>query len=444
MPYLQLGNGNSILEIYNTIYMKKLMLIALLVSFFGSSAQETLLHCGKIIDTKNGKVLNSKTIVVSGKKIIRVEDGFTNPKAADKVIDLKNKTVMPGLIDMHVHIEGETNPNRYLEAFTLNDADVAFNAAEIAERTLMAGFTTVRDLGGSGVNVALRNAIAKGKIVGPRIFTAEKALGTTGGHADPSNGQKKELMGDPGPKEGVVNGVADAYKAVRQRYKNGADWIKITATGGVLSVAKNGQNPQFTEEEVAAVVQAAKDYGMKVAAHAHGIEGMQRAIRAGVATIEHGSLMDKETAALMKQYGTYLVPTISAGKYVAEKAKIDGYYPAIIVPKALEIGSKIQNMYAMAYKEGVKIAFGTDAGVFPHGENGKEFRYMAEAGMPAMATLQSATITNASILDMENELGQLAAGFIADIVAVNEDPTQKIETMENVVFVMKEGVVYKN
>lgn len=416
----------------------------MLLAFVTATAQDTYLHCGKIIDTKNGRVLTNKTIVVSGNKIKSVEDGFVNAKNSDDVVvDLKGKTVLPGLIDMHVHIEGETSPTRYLEVFTLNEADVAFKSAEIANRTLLAGFTTVRDMGGSGVNVALRNAITKGTIPGPRIFTAEKALGTTGGHADPTNGFRNEFKGDPGPKEGVVNSVEDAYKAVRQRYKNGADWIKITATGGVLSVAKNGQNPQFTQEEVDAVVKAAKDYGLKVAAHAHGKEGMQRAIRAGVTTIEHGSLMDKETAALMKEYGTYLVPTISAGRYVADKAKIPGYYPAIIVPKALEIGSKIQNMYAMAYSEGVKIAFGTDAGVFPHGGNGKEFGYMVEAGMPAMETLQSATVTNAKILDMENELGQLVAGFLADIVAVDDDPTQNINTMENVTFVMKNGVVYK-
>ncbi len=424
--------------------MKKLIIILLLFSFFGSTAQDLYLHCGKLIDTKSGKILTDKTIVVSGKKIIAIENGFVNPSNSEAiVIDLKQKTVMPGLIDMHVHLEGETNPNRYLQAFTLNDADVAFNAANFANRTLLAGFTTVRDLGGSGVNVALRDAIGKGTIPGPRIFTAEKAIGTTGGHADPTNGRKKELAGDPGPKEGVINGTDDARKAVRQRYKNGADWIKITATGGVLSVAKNGQNPQFTQEEVDEIVRTAREYGMKVAAHAHGIEGMKRAIKAGVTTIEHGSLMDKETAALMKEYGTYLVPTITAGRYVAEKAKIDGYYPEIIVPKALAIGSKIQDMYGMAYKEGVNIAFGTDAGVFPHGENGKEFGYMVEMGTPPMFAIQSATITNAKILDMEGSLGQLEAGFLADIVAVNEDPTQNINTMEDVVFVMKEGKIYK-
>ncbi|GAB5401572.1 MAG: amidohydrolase family protein [Aureisphaera sp.] len=421
-----------------------LLLLGLFMSFT-VQAQDIYLHCGKIVDTENGKVLQEKTIVVSGDKIMRVDNGYVAPSNTNAmVIDLKDKTVLPGLIDMHVHIEGETSPTRYLDVFTKNDSDVAFDAANIAKRTLMAGFTTVRDLGGSGVNVSLRNAIAKGKIPGPRLFTAEKAIGTTGGHADPTNGRKKELMGDPGPAQGVINSPADARKAVRQRYKNGADWIKITATGGVLSVAKSGQNPQFTQEEVNEIVKTAKEYGMKVAAHAHGIEGMQRAIRAGVTTIEHGSLMDKETAALMKEYNTYLVPTISAGKYVAEKARIPGYYPEIIVPKALEIGSKIQNMYSMAYKEGVNIAFGTDAGVFPHGENGKEFGYMVEAGMPAMKTLQAATITNAQLLDMEGSLGVLKEGYLADIVAVNDDPTQNISTMENVVFVMKEGVIYKN
>lgn len=423
--------------------MKKILLIAALLFNFTGISQVTLLHCGKIIDTKQGKVLSNKTIVVSGSKILRIENGFSSPKELDKVLDLKNKTVLPGLIDMHVHIESETSPSHYLEEFTLNEADVAFNASEIAKRTLMAGFTTVRDLGGSGVNVSLRNAIAKGKIIGPRIFTAEKAIGTTGGHADPTNGWRKDLMGDPGPAEGVINSPADARKAVRQRYKNGADWIKITATGGVLSVSKNGQNPQFTQEEANEIVKTAREYGMGVAAHAHGIEGMKRAIIAGVTTIEHGSLMDKETATLMKEHGTYLVPTLSAGRYVAKMAKSKGYYPEIIVPKIIEIDAKLRTTFDMVYNEGVNIAFGTDAGVFPHGENAKEFGYMVETGWSEMFSLQSATTTNAKVLDMEEELGQIAAGFIADIIAVDEDPTQNISTMENVVFVMKEGVVYK-
>ncbi|MDX1462517.1 MAG: amidohydrolase family protein [Marinirhabdus sp.] len=407
-------------------------------------AQDTYLHCGKILDTENGVMLTEKTIIVSGSMIKSVEDGFVASRKVDDItIDLRNKTVLPGLIDMHVHIESETSPDSYLKPFTLNEADLAYNAAAYAERTLMAGFTTVRDLGGTGVNVSLRNAIAKGNVPGPRIFTAEKAIATTGGHADPTNGRKRELMGDPGPAEGVINSPADARKAVRQRYKNGADCIKITATGGVLSVSKNGQNPQFTQEELDEIIKTAKEYGMSVAAHAHGIEGMQRAIKAGVLTIEHGSLMDRETAQLMKQYGTYLVPTLSAGRYVAEKAKIPGYYPEIIIPKIEKIDAQLKETFAMVSKEGVNIAFGTDAGVFPHGENGKEFRYMVESGWSPMFSLQSATITNAKLLDMEKELGQLKPGFIADIVAVNDDPIKNISTMEDVVFVMKEGEIYK-
>ncbi len=424
--------------------MKKLLLFLTIIVLASVQAQDTYIYCGKLIDTKAGKILTQKTIVVSGTSIKDVKDGYVpTRRSEDFIIDLKDKVVLPGLIDMHVHIEGETNPNRYLEVFTLNDADVAYNAAEIAKRTLLAGFTTVRDLGGTGVNVSLRNAIQRGKVPGPRIFTAEKALGTTGGHADPTNGRRKELMGDPGPKEGVVNSIDDARKAVRQRYKNGADWIKITATGGVLSVAKSGKNPQFTEAEIQEIVKTAKDYGMKVAAHAHGDEGMQRAIRAGVKTIEHGTLMSDETMELMKKHDSYLVPTITAGRFVSDKAKIANYYPAIIVPKALEIGPKIQKTFGRAYKKGVGIAFGTDAGVFPHGENAKEFGYMVEAGMPAMETLQAATITNAKLLEMETKLGQIAPGFYADIIAVKEDPTKNILTLENVVFVMKNGVVYK-
>jgi len=424
--------------------MKRLLLLALLTAFFTANAQDTYLQCGKIIDTKNGKVVENKTIVVSGNKIKSIEDGFVSgSNSEDTVIDLKDKTVMPGLIDLHVHIESEYNPRIYISRFIDNDADVAFASTVYAKTTLQAGFTTVRDLGGTGVNISLRNAINSKKVEGPRIFTAGKAIGTTGGHADPTNGMRKELMGDPGPKEGVINSVDDAKKAVRQRYKDGADVIKITATGGVLSVAKNGQNPQFTLEEIQSICETAKDYGMTIAAHAHGDEGMRRAIIGGVTTIEHGTLMSESTMDLMKKHGTYYVPTITAGKAVADNAKIKGFYPEIIVPKALEIGPKIQNTFKKAYKRGVKIAFGTDAGVYPHGENGKEFGYMVEVGMPEMEAIQSATITNASILGMTDELGQLAEGFLADIVAVNEDPTQNIHTMENVVFVMKDGVIYK-
>ncbi|MBU0940840.1 MAG: amidohydrolase family protein [Bacteroidetes bacterium] len=422
---------------------KTLFLVTILFSTI-SFAQDTYLHCGKIIDTKTGKVLSNKTIIVSNNTIKAVQDGFINPtNALDKAIDLKTKTVMPGWIDMHVHVEEETSPTHYGDEFTLNDADIAFNSIGYAKTTLMAGFTTVRDLGGTGINVSLRNAINKGKVVGPRILTAEKALASTGGHADPTNGYRKDLMGNPGPNEGVVNGVDDAKQAVRQRYKNGADWIKITATGGVLSVAKSGTNAQFTQEEMDAIIATAKDYGLQVAAHAHGDDGMQRAIKAGVKTIEHGTEMSDATMDLMIKYNAYYIPTLSAGSFVAEKALIPNYYPAIVVPKALAIGPRIKATFAKAYKKGVPIGFGTDAAVFPHGENAKEFIYMQEAGMPAMKTIQAATIVNATILEMEKKIGALEVGYLADIVATNDDPTKDITTVTNVVFVMKDGIVYK-
>jgi imidazolonepropionase-like amidohydrolase len=420
----------------------------LLVFFFFTSflwAQDTYLHCGSILDTKSGKILKNKTIIVSDTKIIKIVDGFILKEKIDDIeIDLKDKFVLPGLIDLHVHIEKEMSPSSYYSSFTQNEADIAFGSTVCAEKTLMAGFTTVRDLGGTGVNISLRNAINAGIVKGPRIYTAGKAIASTGGHADPTNGYSKKLMGDPGPYEGVINSPEDGVKAVRQRYKEGADVIKITSTGGVLSVAKSGKNPQLTIEEIKAVTSTAKDYGMLTAAHAHGDEGMQRAILGGIKTIEHGTYMSEETMELMKKYDVFLVPTITAGKEVTEKAKISGFYPAIVAKKASEIGPLIQATFSKAYKKGVNIAFGTDAGVFPHGINAKEFAYMVEAGMPEIEAIQSATITNAKLLGIENEIGQIKESFLADIIAVEQNPLETIATLENVLFVMKDGKVYKN
>ena len=425
--------------------MKKLVFFVLIAfAQLTASAQKTFIQCGKLVESKTAKLLTTKTIVVEGNKIVEVLDGFVSGSANDKTIDLKNSTVMPGLMDMHVHIEADNSPTRYLDEFTVNTVDYAYTAMPLAQKTLMAGFTSVRDLGGSGVNVALRKAIQKGLVVGPRIYTAGKAIGTTGGHADPTNGYREDLMGDPGPKEGVINGPADAYKAVRQRYKEGSDVIKITASGGVLSMAANGQNSQFTDEELKAIVAAAKDYGFKVAAHSHGAEAMKRAIKAGVHSIEHGTLMDDEVYPLMKQHGTYLVATIIAGRSSADSAKIPGYYPPMVAKKALEIGPKSQSNFARAYKEGVKIAFGTDAGVFPHGKNWMEFVYMTEAGMPILEAIQSATWNAADLMGTQNILGSIEANKLADIVAVNGDPTKDVKLMGQVNFVMKDGVVYKN
>ena len=426
--------------------MKKIILALIAVFLLQNiTAQTTYVLCGKLVDTKSGKITSKKTIIVKGNKILNVMDGYVAPKSTTAItIDLKDKVVMPGLIDFHVHVEQEFDRNTRLNNYILNEADIAFNSVGFAEITLLNGFTTVRDLGGSGVNISVRNAINAAKISGPRVFTAGKALASTGGHADPTNGSSRALLGNPGPKEGVVNSIEDAKKAVRQRYKNGADWIKITATGGVLSVAKSGDNPQFTVEEVKAICETATDYGMYVAAHAHGDEGMRRAIIGGVKTIEHGTYMSDGTMELMKKYDAYLVPTITAGKEVAEKAKIAGFYPDIVVPKALAVGPQIQGTFARAYKKGVGIAFGTDAGVFKHGNNGKEFGFMVEAGMPAIETIQAATITNAMLLKMEGEIGQIKEGFYADIIAVEDSPIENITTMENVIFVMKNGKVYKN
>lgn len=413
-------------------------LLALVLS--GAAWAETVIHAGKMVDAASGEVREAVTIVVDGERIKAVEAGYRG--RAD--IDLKDAFVMPGWIDMHVHIASQRNPASFVERFTLEPADQALRAVPYAERTLMAGFTTVRDTGTShGLAQSIRRAVAEGHIVGPRIFTSGKSIATTGGHADPSNGVAEALRGDPGPTDGVVNGTVDAYKAVRARYKAGADLIKITATGGVLSEAKSGQNPQFTEEEVAAIVAAAKDYGFRVAAHAHGTEGMRRAVAAGVDSIEHGTYMSDAVMALMKEKGTWYVPTIVAGMFVKEKAEIEGYFSEAVRPKAAAIGPVIAHTFSRAYKAGVKIAFGTDTGVSPHGDNWKEFVYMVDGGMPALEAILSATRSAAQLLDRWDSLGSIEAGKLADIIATPGDPREDVQAFGQVHFVMKDGTVYK-
>ena len=420
-----------------------------ILSFFLFSmpiiAQTTYLHCGTVLDCKGTAPAKEQTIIIENNKITAIKNGYADVPDSVKVIDLKDQTVMPGFMDMHVHIEGQLSRTGYLERFTISDTDVALRATQYCERTLMAGFTTVRDLGGTGVNVSLREAIRKGFIKGPRIYTAEKSIATTGGHADPTNGMRQELMGDPGPLEGVINSPEEARKAVRQRYKNGADCIKITSTGGVLSVAKDGKGAQFTIEEIKAVVAAANDYGFVTAAHAHGPEGMKRAVLGGIHSIEHGTMMTSEIMDLMKQKGTYLVPTISAGKFTYDMAiKDKNFFPPIIRPKVLEMGQKIQDTFGKAYKAGVKIAFGTDSAVSPHGDNAKEFAYMVEAGMPAYEAIKSATVGASDLLRISEDYGTLEAGKVADIVAVKGDPLEDIAILQKVSFVMKDGKVFKN
>jgi imidazolonepropionase-like amidohydrolase len=407
------------------------------------AAQPLALQCGDLFDSKSAQLVGARTIVTDADgRIAQVLPGKVTAPGAT-VVDLSGQTCMPGWIDLHVHVGQESSPKSYEERFRLDDIDFGYRSLVYADRTLKAGFTTVRDLGGK-VALHLRDAINQGYTHGPRIYAAGKSIATTGGHGDPSNGINAELehlLGPPGPTDGVINSVDDARQAVRQRYKDGSDVIKITATGGVLSYAKSGDAPQFTVDEVRAVVETAKDYGYKVAAHAHGKEGMRRAIEGGVTSIEHGTYMDDEIFTLMKKHGTWYVPTISAGKFVAEKAKIDGYYPEIVRPKAARIGARIQDTFAQAYKAGVKIAFGTDQGVAPHGQNALEFGYMVDAGMPAATALQSATYNAAEVLGAQ-DLGQIAPGFRADVVAVPGNPLADIALTSKVSFVMKDGDVY--
>jgi len=406
---------------------------------------DTLIHAGKVIDGISVAVIENVTLRIKESKIQKIEAGFIDPDPNDTLIDLRDQTVLPGLIDTHVHLTGEYNENSRLKRFISNEADYALDSALYAKKTLEAGFTVVRNLGDTyNVTIALNKAIKSNKVPGPMIFTAGKTLSSTGGHGDPTNGWAKIIMGDPGPNEGIVNGIEDARKAVRQRYKDGADWIKITATGGVLSVAKSGENPQFTDDELTAIVETAKDYGMRVAAHAHGSEGMKRAVLAGVASVEHGTYMNREIMDLMIDRGTYYVPTLLASDWVAEKAEIDGFFPELVRPKAAEIGPVALGTFTDAYNYGVPIVFGTDTGVSAHGDNAQEFALMVQGGMPEMEAIQSATSVAAKFLGIENTHGSIEIGKQADLISVAKDPLRDISSLENINFVMKAGLIYKN
>lgn len=405
-------------------------------------ASLTVLHCPKLLDSVAGKMLGNTSVVIAGGRIRDVLAGFqTVPNA--RTIELADQTCLPGLIDDHVHLDDQFSKTSYTERDHLNLADHVLRSTLYARRTLLAGFTTVRNVGDTDYDtVALRNQINAGYVEGPRIFTAGPAISTTGGHADRSNGLSMELQGDPGPMQSIIDGPYQARKAVRLHYKHGADLIKAMTSGGVMDLGTNGDGPQMTQDEIQAIVDIAHDYGMTVAVHAHGAEAIRRSVLAGVDSVEHGTFMDAEDIQLMKQHGTFYCPTVYTAVYVTEQAK-KGAYPPAVTAKALKVGPQIEHTVATAYKAGIKFAYGTDAGVYPHGENWKDFVYLVQDGVPPMYALQMATINAAQLLRHDNELGSVAAGKDADVVAVPGDPLTDIQVMSKVSFVMKAGVVYK-
>lgn len=423
-----------------------LLAILFLGTVFNINAQNskiTVIKAGKLIDTEKGVVLNNQMILIENNVIKQVGANITIPAGAT-VIDLSNATVMPGFVDTHVHQTGQPEGNYYEEIFRRSFVDTAITAHIYAKRTLDAGFTTVRDLGSEGfVALALKNAINAGKIPGPRMQVANYYIGSTGSHGD-LNGFTPWLSWRlPEEMSGVADGVDGVRKKVRYMIKYGADVIKFGASAGVLSEEASVGAPQFTQEEMNAIVDEAGMHGIKACAHAHGTEAIKMAIRAGVASIEHGSLIDDEGIRMMKERGTYLSADIYNDDYIlSEYTKLG--FPDKIINKEKQVGRLQRENFKKAVLAGVKIAYGTDAGVYPHGWNGKQFAKMVEWGQTPMQAIQSATINGADLLGWKDQIGSIAVGKFADIVAVTENPLDKINVLENVGFVMKDGVIYKN
>ena len=422
-----------------------LNLLCLALGLPGALAAETIIHAGHMLDVNTARILDEVSVSIDGNKISKISRGYINGNEGDTVIDLKDHTLLPGLMDMHTHLSTVLSSTFFMEKFVMDSADYAFRSVVYARDTLLAGFTTVRDLGDQDHNLtmALRDAIGADYVIGPRIFASGKGLATIGGLADPTNGLRREFMGEPGFVEGVINGPLSARKAVRQRYKEGADVIKMNVTGGSINPGRSSMGVQWAQDELDAVVDIAADYGMSVAAHAHTPAGILRSVKAGVDSIEHGTYMDDESLQAMKKSGTAYVPTMSAMKWISEKSKDESSLPPEMRAKVDNMGPQIDDTVNKAWKNDLWIVFGTDAGVFPHGLNGREFEYMVNAGIPPMAAILSATIEPAKLLKIDDRLGSIERGKLADLVAVKGDPIEDISLLQEIKFVMKDGIIYK-
>lgn len=416
-------------------------LAALVLLSLPAKADTKYIYAGTLIAVPGEEPLKEQTIVVKNGRITSVEAGFVRPGAGTSVIDLRNAFVLPGLIDSHVHILGELGPGSKLQLVEEAEPFVALRGAQYALRTLRAGFTTVRDLGErSSAIFALRRAINEGLVAGPRLLVAGSTLSPTGGHAQ-TYGYRDDIN-HIFASTGQCDGVEDCRRAVRLQVSRGADVIKLVATGGVLSDIKAGVDQQFTDDELKSIVATAHNLGRKVAAHAHGAGGLNAALRAGVDSIEHGTFLDNDSISQFRRSGTWLVPTVLAGVTAAEYAKSGNFLSPAQKAKALQVGPQIQDALRRAYKGGVRIAFGTDSGVSPHGLNAKEFALMVGAGMTPTEALRAATVSASELLGLDKSIGTIEAGKFADIVAVPEDPTRNVRTLENVTFVMRSGTVY--
>ena len=425
--------------------MKRLLLGVCIAATFATaaSAQTTFVQAGRIlIDPASGKVETAKTLVIQGGKVVRIADGYIS-EPGGRVIDLKASFVLPGLIDSHVHLTSQTSPTSRMDEVTQSSAEQAMVGARFARRTLMAGFTTVADLGGDTDAVfALRKATAMGDVPGPRIVASGSAISVHGGHGD-ANGFRWDILELLRPNS-VCSGADDCRRAVRQQVQAGADVIKITATGGVLSNTSAGLAQQFSDEELAAIVESAHRMGRRVTAHAHGVDGINAFLKAGGDSIEHGTYLDKDSVALFKKNGGYLVPTLMAGDFVYRVASgPNNFLTPAQSAKALEAGPKMLDMARRAHEGGVKFAFGTDTGVSAHGDNAGEFALLVKAGLTPLEAIQAATVHAADHLQLSAVAGRLTPGHSADLIAVAGDPLKDVATLQTVGFVMKEGTVYK-